>query len=214
MESRCVIEDPAAGITRTYYQCGSCKSEDTFAHKDLFLDPNYDFLPVFSDVDCVIFRRHAQCRERYREVRPIEGAWDGTVPCLETFRGRLLSSPDAIFEAMDRGLSIVGRTEIRDEDSGRVALIEYPVKTINWHRDEKLFQVDTGPVVLPDLSLPPEQWSEGLRLAFVAFNATDWADFIVEVPTPVETEDGKTAEVYHYSERLHMTAQNALFALD
>ena len=32
-----------------YYQCGSCKSEHTFAEKNLFINPNYDFLPVFGE---------------------------------------------------------------------------------------------------------------------------------------------------------------------
>lgn len=47
LESRCRLTDPS-GEVRDYYQCASCKSEATFADHDLFLDPNYDFLPVFN----------------------------------------------------------------------------------------------------------------------------------------------------------------------
>ena len=47
VESRTRWIDERAGTHEDYVQCGSCKSEDTFAEKDLFLRDNYDFLPVF-----------------------------------------------------------------------------------------------------------------------------------------------------------------------
>ena len=75
--------------------------------------------------------------------------------------------------------------EIRDEESGRCAVLEFPIKTMNMGTDGKRWQVDTGPVVLPDLKAAPEQWSETLRLAFVAYNTSDWADYIIEAPPPV-----------------------------
>ncbi|HIE29247.1 TPA: hypothetical protein EYP66_18400 [Candidatus Poribacteria bacterium] len=49
MESRCRLIDDTDGTFTDYYQCGSCKSEHTFAEKNLFQDPNYDFLPVFGN---------------------------------------------------------------------------------------------------------------------------------------------------------------------
>ena len=36
IESRTTIIDDAAGVSTEFYQCASCKSENTFAHKDLF----------------------------------------------------------------------------------------------------------------------------------------------------------------------------------
>jgi len=33
-----------------YYQCASCKSENTFAERDLFQKDNYDFLPVLEAI--------------------------------------------------------------------------------------------------------------------------------------------------------------------
>ena len=63
----------------------------------------------------------------------------------------------------------MGQTEIRDRKTRRVAVIEYPVKTINFERNRKDWQVDTGPVLLPDLTVPPEQWSHTVWLAYIAF---------------------------------------------
>lgn len=214
VESRCRISDPATGETAEYFQCGSCKSENTFAESGLFQENNYDFLPVFGDHHCVIFRRHAQFTEGYREVRPAEEAWGGTAPCLRPFTGRVLTSPQAIFKAMDAGKPIIGQTELRDEETGRTAVIEYPVKTLNRRRSEGLWQVDTGPVLLPDLSAPPDQWSQTLRLAYIAFRTWDWADFVVEQPTPVIADGEEVAQVYHYSGLMHMETRNVLLALD
>jgi hypothetical protein len=214
VESRLQITDPATKTVRTYYQCGSCKSERTIPPRDLFPDDNYDFLPVFGDVDCVIFRHRARADEGYRGVAPVAGAWGGMVPLLRRFKGRVLSTSKEISDAMTAGLPLVAQTEIRDEKTGRTAVIECPVKTINWFRTTGQWQIDTGPVLLPDLSVPPEQWSQNLRLAFVAFNAWDWAEFIAEKLTPVVAGGKEVAKVYHYSAPAQTKARNALLAQD
>ena len=70
---------------------------------------------------------------------------------------------------------------------------------MNISLDKKRYQVDTGPVAFPDLTRRFEVAIDCLSVAFVAFNAPHFADFILEQPTPV-VEDGNliTAdEVYH-----------------
>jgi hypothetical protein len=225
VESRCRVMDKSAGKTVEYLQCALCKSEHTFAERDLFQKDNYDFLPVFSEQEGIIFRRKVRVGEPYRDVRPIDQWWDGTEPRLRTFRGRVLKSPEEIFAAMQDGKLIVGQTEIRNEETGQVAVIEYPVKTINFQRDSKAWQVDTGPVVLPDLTVPPEQWSHTFKLAHIAFRTPDWADFIFDQPTPVSPDQNEADEskedtgqdgclTYHYSGHVHHVATNVLLALD
>lgn len=209
MESRCRITDPATGEVRDYYQCGSCKSEDTFATRDLFHENNYDFLPVFSDKEAVIFRRKLPADSGFRQV-VLLSPWGRATPLARSAKMRVLRTPDEIVAAIQAAVPIVAQTELRDEKTGRTAIIEFPVKTMNLDPSRRIYQVDTGPVLLPDLSLPPDQWSAGLKLAFIAFNEPTWADFIVDVPTPVA---GGTP-VHHFSQRLHFTARNVLLALD
>jgi sialidase-1 len=223
VESRCRVIDKGASKTAEYLQCGLCKAERTFAHRDLFAKDNYDFLPVFSADEGIIFRRHVRVGSPYRDVRPISEWWEGTEPRLRRIRGRALTSPDEVFAAMQDGNLIVGQTEIRDEESGRVAVIEYPIKTINFERDRKDWQVDTGPVLLPDLSAPPDEWSQSVRLAHIAFRTPFWVDFIVDQPTSLQpaSVDGNEKEVkeasrqtYHYSGHVHKTARNVLLVLE
>lgn len=224
VESRCRVVDKKAGKTVDYLQCGLCKAERTFAWRDLFADDNYDFLPVFSAEEGIIFRRKVRVGEKYRDVRPIADWWGGTEPRLRTFRPRVLATPEEIFAAMQAGQPIVGQTELRDEATGRVAVIEYPVKTINFERDKQDWQVDTGVVILPDLTVPPEAWSQSFKLAHIAFRTPYWADFVVDQPTPLEpaaaeSADGKPGDAeqpltYHYSGLVHRPARNVLLALD
>ena len=218
VESRCFITDPETGESVEYFQAGSCKSEQTFARRDLFGtdgQKNYDFLPIFSDRERLVFRRRAQLQPDgkwplYREIAPgADRAWGGIEPALRKFPGRVLETPDQIFQAMKAGQLIVGQTEMRDEKTGRTAVIEYPVKTINWRRSDKMWQVDTGPVLLPDLRVSSEHTAQKIVLAYIAFNTFDWADFVVEQPTPVAGE-----QVYHYSGLVHRLARNVLLALE
>ncbi|MCX7827054.1 MAG: hypothetical protein N2689_16110, partial [Verrucomicrobiae bacterium] len=60
VESRTRIVDDRNGGSTDFYQCASCKSENTFGEKDLFYADNYDFLPIIGGGRCLIFRRKAR----------------------------------------------------------------------------------------------------------------------------------------------------------
>src|SRR5262245_52775974 len=49
VESRTTIFDDKAGTRTEFYQCASCKSENTFGEKDLLYKDNYDFLPILGE---------------------------------------------------------------------------------------------------------------------------------------------------------------------
>lgn len=224
VESRCRVTD-AGGKSVEFLQCGLCRSERTFAYRALFTEDNYDFLPVFAETQAVIFRRYTSVGRPYRDVRSVEASWGGVEPRLSTQQARVLATPDEIFQAMQEGKPIIGQTQLRDEQTGQVAVIEYPIKTINFERNRKDWQVDTGPVILPDLSVPPEQWPHTIQLAHIAFRTPYWADFLVDQPTAIPAADSSgeplpldsQAEAhrsYHYSGQVHKRALNVLLSLE
>lgn len=216
IESRTIIYDLKSGSVNEYFQCGSCKSEDTFAAKDLFYKDNYDFLPVFGKDKVLVFRRHASEREnRYRTIKPLEEMWgkDPVIHLPEPASITALDTWEKIREATVSGVPIVTHTEINNEALGLRAVIECPCKTLNINNARQLYQTDTGPAALPDLDRRYEEQIDCLRLAFIAFNAPEFADFVVEVPTPVLRDDQKVATVYHYSELLTLTTKNKLYAV-
>ncbi len=213
VESRTTLLDDRAGTAVVFYQCASCKSEHTFAEKGLFIEDNYDFLPIFGGGRVLVFRRPARLSETYRSVKKAEDVWG--VPVLRLHAADPVTELDTWEEvraATDAGLPLVTQTEIADAKTGLRAVIECPTKTMNVEPKRRLYQVDTGPVALPDLSKRYDPPIDCLRLAFVAFNAPHFADFIVEQPTPVVEKGKEVAKVHHYSAPFSVRAKNVVLA--
>ena len=212
IESRTTLIDAEAGTSQVFYQCGSCKSEHTFAAENLFIEDNYDFLPILGGRDWLLFRRPCRVSETYRQVKA--DVWGEPVLKLRYGKGvTQLESFEEIRDATAAGRPIVAQTEIRNDETKLTAVIEYPVKTMNVSLDDSIFQVDTGPIAYPDLSKRFDASIECLSLAFVAFNTSHFADFIVEQPTPVVQDEQELAKVYHYSNPFSLPAENRLLAL-
>ena len=215
VESRTRILDERTGKTRDYYQCASCKSENTFAREGLFTEDNYDFLPIFGPEDGLIFRRKAYLNPRYREWRKAEDLWGGQIYHVKTPRAsRLVLTRDEIHRATAEALPLVAQTEINRADTGLTAIIEFPVKTMNIRDEEPLYQVDTGPIAFLDLSRRHERLPDALSLAFVAFNSPHFADFVIEDETPIVQDDQELTRVHHYSRILSLPAKNRIFAIE
>jgi hypothetical protein len=116
---------------------------------------------------------------------------------------------EQIIKAADSGAPIVARTEY--ESSGYGIVLDYPVKTMNVGERPPPYQTDTGPVIFVDLSGKPGRVVEGFWLAFCAFNASDWVEFIVQKPTPV----GHGISVSHHSEPAFVDGcRNTLYATE
>src|SRR5688572_22228508 len=54
VESRTTVFNDESGTAVEFLQCASCKSEHTFAEKDLLIADNYDFMPIFGGGDLLI----------------------------------------------------------------------------------------------------------------------------------------------------------------
>lgn len=214
-KSRTRVIDEDSGRFEEYYQCGSCKGEHTFADEDLFIEPNFDFMPIFGPSLGVIFKRWAAVDDRYKVTRPTPEMWGGPRYMLRTAETATeLQSFDDIRDATDEGRPLVAQTEIWNEETALRAVIEYPVKTMNILDERRVYQVDTGPVAFPDLSTRREVHAHGLKLAFIAFNRAGFSDFVIEEETPVCREGQTVAQVHHYSKIISVAAENRLYALD
>ncbi len=214
VESRTRLIDDATGAWTDYYQCASCKSEHTFAEKDLFSQDNYDFLPILGDGRYLIFRRPARLNDQYRTVKTVEEIWGEPRPQLrEAAVVSGLDTWEQIRDATAAAIPIVSQTTLWNEETGLRAIIECPTKTMNISLEKQLYQVDTGPIAYPDISKRYDPPIDCFSLAFIAFNAPGFADFVVEQPTPVLVDGEEKAQVYHYSNPFSMPAENRLFAL-
>jgi hypothetical protein len=210
LECRCRITDRATGRTSTIVLGATCKTERVGAESDLWLDPNGDFIPIFSDDEFMHIKSFAQAgviahlhppgsgAQPDRLRVPIDGTFDRVHLDLVERDGERLEGAPAIVEAVLANDQLSGIHRFAS-DRYRVE-IEYPVKTINANEREWVYQTDTGPILFPDLDCEPDELLSRLELAFTACNAPTWAEFIVRARTPVADD----VDVYHYSKPVRL----------
>lgn len=211
VESVCHLTDLESGKVTDYYFFASCKSEDTFATRNLFYADNYDFCGVFSDQEYVLFRTHATHTDGFRE----EGLWrdrfEDVRIDIETVTAHILSSPEEIVEASLGNRPLVGRVDLEDRRLG--ASLEFPIKTMNANDTRKRYQVDTGPLPYPDLDVSIDRHIERLWPAYVAYNTPDFADFVIQKPYAVtDSTKHEPFSVTHYSKIVSHAAATCVLA--
>lgn len=139
VESRMRFIDERNGLIEDYYQCASCKSEDTFAEQQLFYTDNYDFTPIFGPEYGIIFRRKAYLNGDYKSCPPAASMWEGQRYRLhDPAYCRELRNNDEIRDATNEGLPLVAQIELHNAELGLKAIIEHPVKTMNIHNARNL----------------------------------------------------------------------------
>ncbi len=210
LECRCTLVHRPSRTTTTYALGASCKTERVGGPGDLWLFPNADFCPVVSDSEFLIIKRWQKTGmgvlrnppslglQPERQIGLTKDAWADCSVDWQEVAGRELQGIDEIIAGIRGARPLVSRTSYSQGEYDVV--IEHPVKTINFSQRENVFQTDTGPVLLPDLSPQRLQNEERLigcfDLAYSAFNAPEWAEFIVNVPTVLTDE----ISVHHYSQ--------------
>jgi hypothetical protein len=93
-------------------------------------------------------------------------------------------------------------------------VLEYPVKTMNVLREPPRFQVDTGPLILPDFTSTAEHRIERLEMAYVVYNGFDRAEFIRRKPLAIPSTDSRLATTTDYSLVEIVTARNEILCAD
>lgn len=211
IESRTTLTDTRSGESTRYMFFASCKSEDTFAPTDLFYDNNYDFNGIFSEKEYVIFRTYAQHTWRFREEGLWKGTFKGMSERLVEAEGTVLGSGEEIVRASMAGKPLIGRVELSSDDGALSAEIEFPIKTMNANDTDWKYQVDTGPIGLPDFGADVDMHIKRLSPAFVAYNVEGFADFVVQQPV-ASPQNGSS--VTHYSSPISLPAKTSVISIE
>jgi hypothetical protein len=220
IECRCVVTEKATDQAQAFVLGASCKTERVGVEGDIWLEPNADFCPIFSDDRYLSLKTYSQVgttmdlfppgsgSQSDRQTGLIDDTYDSVKIDMTECEGTPLDSAQEIVEAVLANQNLVARTEL--ENDRYHALIEHPVKTINANERDWIYQTDTGPVLFPDLSVEPGEMLTSLELAYSAFNCPDWIEFIVRRVTPTTSD----VSVYHYSDAVRCDSRNQMLRID
>jgi len=216
LESVCRLTHGPSDRTTTYALAAACRTEQVgAARNELWIQPNAECTFLCSDDGQVSIHKSWHKNDPGVMLCP---ASLGPQPERQTFRAgenfdettfdllmvdaTPLSDFDQVAEAILATQPIISRIEYTDGEFE--VCIDQPVKTINLAERDRLHQTDTGPIILPDLS--PERLEQAsleidvFDLAYSAWHAPDWAEFVIRTPT--ELDEGVSAN--HYSQTRHV----------
>jgi len=207
------------GREQVFVQGVSCKTERVGVERDIWTQPNADFVPILSPERFLIIKTFDVAgkevmlhppslgRQPERQTGLVEEAYDDLRIDLVQCEAEPLADAAQVVQAVLQNRRLVVRTTI--EQGSYTALLAYPVKTINANERDDVYQTDTGPILFPDLAREPEDLIAGFELAFVAANCPEWVEFLVRVPVEV----AGNLRVYHYAKSVRLDVKNEILAL-
>jgi hypothetical protein len=151
IDAACTITDESNGGRETFYLIAPCRKEWMYRETGLIMEPGAEYRAIFD-------------RDRQLDVamsahlhgdRPLPSSTAGFTSLvfeISTLPATPLESDTEIVRATGGNAPIVARTSIENTERGLTALLEYPVRTMNYHPERRRFQVDTGPLIFADLS--------------------------------------------------------------
>jgi len=212
IDALCTITDQSTGESENFYLIAPCRKEWMYRDRELIMDPGAEYRVIFS-------------RDRQLDVAmSIRGQGDRPIPAttvaftslefeLSTAAANQLQTDLDVVPASAGRASIVARTEITNAKRGLTALLEYPIRTMNYHPERQRFQVDTGPLLFPDLSIETDQLIECCKLAHTVYNTFDYAEFVCRSLTPLIGDNPAEVSLFHYSAIHRLAVRHTLFAL-
>jgi hypothetical protein len=223
LECRCRITRGEGSTARSadYVLGTSCKAEQVHVRENIWHEPAADMCLVASSDEFLVIKSWDRNNRGVMLSPPTLGEQPERQAgkCADAFTdlridlrespGQLLATTDEIVAAVLANRPLVSQTEFSTPD-GTHALLEYPVKVINASEREMFYQVDTGPVLVPDATaFDGTHGITALRLAFIAHNSLGCTELLLNVPTPI----GQGISVNHYSRTLKVAANNRIMAV-
>jgi hypothetical protein len=213
LDAACTLIDDNSGQLEQFYLIAPCRAERMYLDTPLFQLPNYEFCGIWSADEFLIIRtawvserdnrQYGLSRQRWREIRLD----------IRTFaHTELLIGDAAIVQATLANRSLTARTELVDAESGRRACLEYPIKTMNLRQEPPSFQVDSGPLILPDFKASVPRAIECFEMAYVVYHTLDKAEFILRKPVANSAGGNPGAATTDYSVVQIMPARHEILA--
>ena len=223
LDAACTLTVPGEE-PREYVLTAPCIGERMYRPSGLIFEPTVLFSLTYGGGDEFLMEKWgADAGDGVREAHRVGEAMstnDGrgaTVKRIDLHLRRYgnmrrLETPQEIRAAIQSNSPINGRTTCVDQDGRTSIQLDYPVKCCNWAHDHGGWQVDTGPVLMPD---PDAEMGDlpvsRLNAAYIVYNSADWAEVALRRPTSIRG-GGRTP---HFVDVIRMeNVRNELFAAE
>jgi hypothetical protein len=212
IDARCTIVESRTGERSEFSLIAPCRKEWMYRDMGLIMEPGAEYRVIFS----LDRQLDVAMSARAEGDRPLPASTEGfqalEFEIAETGAVEL-ETEAAVVRAAEGGRPIVARTRFGSRDGKRSALLEYPVRTMNYHPERLRFQVDTGPLIFAALETPFEDPIDCCRLAHTIYNRFDYAEFTCRPagPLPGPTRNGTLLGAY--SEIHQLPVETRLFAV-
>ncbi|CAN5696148.1 hypothetical protein BH23CHL5_BH23CHL5_28520 [soil metagenome] len=213
VDACCSVIEHASGQHFDFYLIAPCRNEWMYRELEIVQQPGGEYRRIFS-------------RERQLDVgmETPPTSFAAASVSTDTFselsfdiaksEATELTSDSEVVAATTYKQTIVVKTEYKSIDGTHSALLEYPVRTMNFHPERGRFQVDTGPLIFVDFSADAFQTIDRCKLAHIVFNRWDYAEVVCRFPVPTGGSDSMERSLFHYAEVQSLTASHRLFTVD
>ena len=208
------VIDEETGQTDRFVLIAACRTEWVYAEDRLFQIPSREYRNIYSLTHQRSMGHGITGDGAPTRGHPVSDQFRSLAIDVKTFaRSRVQRAPAEINAATAANLPLVGRTTIRDPKRRERYVLEYPIKTMNFRPENASFQVDTGPLLVPDFDSPEAEAIDRLEMAHIAYNRLDRAELILRRPTPVCDAGGtELCRVLHYSEAREYPASTQILS--
>ncbi len=189
-DAKCDITNTKTGETEELFLLSPCRSEYTIPKEEFFQLPSGEWRVVFSRTHKIPLARKPSTEEEKSKAGELNLA-DTRFTTRTHSNFAVLTSAQQVIEATLANKPVNARTTYADEAAGYSWAIEYPARTMNLNVEEGLFQVDTGPIPLPDMNSYDGKRPMQAFLSYVAFSEFDSAEFILRREVEPSEEDKK-----------------------
>jgi hypothetical protein len=219
IDARATIIDDTTGNTEELYLVAPCRTEWMYRDTGMIQNPSGEYRVIFSSAGRSLYvgkridESTAEGPLQRKGSNPYSPLQKSIVFTIRDYP-EVTDLPDdeAIVQATEQMLPINARTELRNEKTGRRAILEYPIRTMNIQQEYRRFQVDNGPLIYIDLENDAEHLLDTAHLAHAVYNTLDYAEFVLKCPTPLIVDGNEVAKIFHYSDYRNHAVKHTFYA--
>ena len=217
LDARARLIDSGRGTDEEFYLIAPCRTEWMYREDSCIQQPGGEYRLAWAQGKdrALLFSRDLADPDPRPQPVTIDDRYLELDYALSPLPNPRPASDNAALVAAAESLGqVVIQTEIESAAGTRRAVLEYPVKTFNYHPERVLFQMDTGPMLWADLDSTEEDPMCWLRLAHTVFNRFDRAEFVLRGPTPYLVGGEPVGQVEDYQDVVAQPARHTFFVAD